>query len=452
MFDTYNCRGQVYTFHKSCKMCRPDPTLTTLIVLIILFVFVAVCHGLIYSASASELGDWMYDQYEIELFGFMEVREGWRLQDDLFEEDETISEARFQLDLSKEFDWGIGRFKGDLVGDRVLDEVRGELRELNIAFSPVKFMDVKAGRQIQTWGTGDLLFINDLFPKDWESFFTGRDDEYLKAPSDSIRASFFSDVVNVDLSYSPLFNGSNYIDGSRLSYWNGARIAGRKDTFNDDERNRFFRDYEISMRVSKTLDGIELAFYGYNGFWQTPEGLDTDTGKGTYPRLRTVGGSLRTPVLGGIGYSEAGYYDSHQDKNGNNPFIRNSEVRFLAGYERELARNVTGGLQYYIEWMLNYSEYESSLLPDAVRKDAHRHVLTLRLTRLMMNQNLKVSVFTYYSPSDQDAYFRPKIHYKISDRWSVESGGNIFTGKNDHTFFAQFENNSNAYAGVRYIF
>lgn len=408
--------------------------------------------GWINDTSASELGDWFYERYETEFYGFVEARQGWRLQDDPEEKDESISGIRLQLDLSKEFDWGAGKIKGDLIGDKVLEEVRGELRELNLTFSPFEFIDVKAGRQIQTWGTGDLLFINDLFPKDWESFFIGRDDEYLKAPSDSIRASFFSDLVNVDFSYSPLFNGSKYIDGSRLSYWNGARIAGRKDTFNDDERNRFFRDDEISLRLSKTVNGVELALYGYNGFWQTPEGIDPTTAKGIYPRLRTYGGSLRAAILGGIGYLETGYYDSHQDAEGDDPFIRNSEVRFLGGYERELARNLTGGLQYYLEWMLDYAEYKSSLLPGTVRKDEYRHVLTLRLTRLIMNQNLKLSLFTYYSPSDQDAYFRPKIHYKISDRWSVETGGNIFTGKDDHTFFAQFEDNTNAYTGARYSF
>lgn len=403
-------------------------------------------------ASASEVGDWLYDRYETELYGFIEARQGWRLQDDPFEEDESISEARLQLDLSKEFDWGLGKFKGDLVGDRVLEEVRGELRELNLSFSPFDFMDVKAGRQIQTWGTGDLLFINDLFPKDWESFFIGRDDEYLKAPSDSIRISFFSDLVNVDISYSPVFNGSTYIDGSRLSYWNGTRIAGRDDIFNDDERNRFFRDDEISLRFSKTVNGVELALYGYNGFWQTPEGINPETGKGIYPRLRSAGGSLRTAVLGGIGNIEAGYYDSHKDSDGDDPFIRNSEVRFLGGFEKELARDFTAGFQYYLEWMLDHSDYESSLPPGAVRKDEYRHVMTLRLTRLMMHQNLRLSLFIYYSPSDEDSYFRPKIHYKVSDRWSVEAGGNIFTGEDDHTFFAQFENNTNAYTGVRYNF
>ena len=403
-------------------------------------------------ASASEVGDWFYDRYETEFYGFVEVRQGRRLQDDPDEKDESISESRLQLDLSKEFTWGSGKIKGDLVGDRVLEEVRGELRELNITFSPFEFTDVKAGRQIQTWGTGDLLFINDLFPKDWESFFIGRDDEYLKAPSDSIRVSLFSDLMNVDISYSPVFNGSTYIDGSRLSYWNGMRIAGQDDIFKDHERNRFFRDDEISLRLSKTVGSLELALYGYEGFWQTPEGVDRSTGKGIYPRLRSAGGSLRTSILGGIGYLETGYYDSHQDADGDDPLIRNSEVRFLGGYERELARNFTGGLQYYLEWMLDYSEYESSLPQGAVQKDEERHVLTLRLTRLMMNQNLKISLFVYYSPSDEDAYFRPKLHYKVSDRWAVEAGGNIFTGKYEHTFFAQFEDNTNAYAGARYSF
>jgi hypothetical protein len=403
-------------------------------------------------AHASEVGDWFYDRYETEFYGFVEVRQGWRLQDDPDEKDESISEARLQLDLSKEFAWGTGKIKGDVIGDRVLEEVRGELRELNITFSPFDFADVKTGRQIQTWGTGDLLFINDLFPKDWESFFIGRDDEYLKAPSDSIRVSLFSDLMNVDISYSPVFNGSVYIDGSRLSYWNGMRIAGQDDIFKDHERNRFFRDDEISLRLSKTVSSLELALYGYEGFWQTPEGVDRSTGKGLYPRLRSAGGSLRTSILGGIGYLETGYYDSHQDADGDDPLIRNSEVRFLGGYERELARNVTGGLQYYLEWMLDYSEYESSLPQGAVQKDEERHVLTLRLTSLMMNQNLKISLFVYYSPSDEDAYFRPKLHYKVSDRWAVEAGGNIFTGKDEHTFFAQFEDNTNAYAGARYSF
>jgi len=46
----------------------------------------------------------------------------------------------------------------------------------------------------------------------------------------------------------------------------------------------------------------------------------------------------------------------------------------------------------------------------------------------------------------------PNVQYKIDDHWTGVVGGNLFTGKEDHTFFAQFERNSNVYLGLRYGF
>jgi len=113
------------------------------------------------------------------------------------------------------------------------------------------FVDVKIGRQVLTWGTGDLLFVNDLFPKDWKSFFCGRDTEYLKAFSDAAKISVFFDLVNIDLVYMPLFNGSDYIDGDRLFYWNPllGRTAGRDYIFHDEDRDAFFNEDEWAVRL-----------------------------------------------------------------------------------------------------------------------------------------------------------------------------------------------------------
>ena len=58
---------------------------------------------------------------------------------------------------------------------------------------------------MQTWGTGDLVFLNDLFPKDFVSFFAGRDDEYLKAPGDALRITHYSKAVNIDFVWTPVF-------------------------------------------------------------------------------------------------------------------------------------------------------------------------------------------------------------------------------------------------------
>ena len=147
-----------------------------------------------------------------------------------------------------------------------------------------------------------------------------------------------------------------------------------------------------------------------------------------------------------------GYYDSRDDRSGKDPFIPNSQFRFLAGYEQELAKDFTVGVQYYLELMSDYGAYKRTLPPGSQAADEYRHVITLRLTKLLMYQNLRLSLFTFYSPSDQDAYMRPNIHYRITDHWSAEVGANIFFGEENHTFFGQFKDNTNVYLGIRWSF
>ena len=413
-----------------------------------LLLFLPVFLRPVAAPAASGPGEWLAD-HDLELHGFVEARAGARLRDDPFEKDVSLAETRLQLDLNGDFTDVRLKIKGDLVGDAVTEEARAELREASLLLAPLDLLDLKVGRQTLTWGTGDLLFINDLFPKDWESFFIGRDDEYLKAPTDALKAGLFFDRFNLDLVYVPLFNPSVHIDGSRLSYWNPslARLAGRDAVLVDQAADRFPEDGEFALRLYRNIGGIETALYGYRGFWKTPEGMDGATARLIHPPLAVYGASVRGPLLGGIGNIEVGYYDSRDDREGDNPLLRNSEYRLLAGYEKELASDFTGGVQYYLEWMRDYDLYRPAAAPFA--KDEYRHVLTLRLTRLLLNQTLRLSFFAYYSPSDRDGFLRPAVHYKLTDRWAVTAGANIFPGSDDHTFFGQFKQNDNVYAGLR---
>jgi len=398
-----------------------------------------------------------------EFSGFGEGLIGARTQNDPYEKDLSIGEIRLQLEGEKGWDRASIRIRTDFLYDPVYDHQtidlesgQGwlDLRETRFIVTPLDFMDLKIGRQILTWGTGDMLFINDMFPKDWQSFFIGRDTEYLKAPSDAMGISFFTDLFNTDLVYTPRFNSDRYINGSRLSYYNPmlGRIAGRDAIIQADNRNSWFTDDELALRLSRNIEGYEAALYGYRGYWQSPAGMDPANGNATFPRLAVYGGSLRGVAGPGVANLEFGYYDSEQNSNGSNPLVKNSELRFLAGYEQEIAANFNAGLQYYLEYMLQYDQYRDTLPPEQHPRDEARHVLTLRLTHMLMRQNLKLSFFTYYSPSDRDFYLSPNIHYKIDDHWSAEIGGNIFWGEHDWTFFGQFRKDTNIYSGVRYGF
>ncbi len=404
------------------------------------------------------LPDWL------GLTGFLESRAGFRLQNDPHEQSSSIGESRLQVEAEAVTHGLVFELTTDLyydwvTGDTAVDLEHGrgylDIRKACLGYSPFSFMDVKLGRQILTWGTGDLLFINDLFPKDWQSFFIGRDDEYLKAPSDAARVGFYTSLVNFDIVYTPNFDADRYVTGRRLSYWNGNRIVGRNDIVRVHRPDAWFDNDELAIRISKNISGYEVALYGYYGYWKSPAGFDPVSMKRLFPALSVYGASLRGQLGSGIVSVELGYYDSRDDRSGRDPFIANSQMRCLAGYEQDLPRiatDLTVGLQYYVEQTLRFNRYRSTLTPDARAVDEYRQLVTLRITKLYLNQNLTCSLFAYVSPTDSDFYLRPSVGYKVNDHVLVELGGNIFSGAHRYTFFGQFRNNTNAYAALRYSF
>ena len=112
---------------------------------------------------------------------------------------------------------------------------------------------------------------------------------------------------------------------------------------------------------------------------------------------------------------------------------------------------MTAGVQYYVEHMQDYGAYLDNL-PGGPAADRDRSVVTFRLTKLLMEQTVMLSLFTYYSPTDKDAYLRPRINYKVADDLALECGANIFFGDHPNTFFGQFQNDSNIYTAIRYTF
>jgi len=253
----------------------------------------------------------------LNVHGFVDLRSGLRLQDDPHQRDAILNEARAQLDVTHYGPVALWKLRADAVCDEAAGEYeqdfeRGygilDLREANVLVTPLDFMDVKIGRQILTWGTGDLLFINDMFPKDWQSFFSGRDEEYLKAPSDAVFASMFFSWGNVDVAYMPGFEHDRYISGERISYYNPmlGRRAGADDPLEVKQRRSWFDDDELSLRVSRNIGSYEVAAYAYTGYWKNPVGFDMPSARQTFPRLRTYGASIRGNAGPGLFHAELG--------------------------------------------------------------------------------------------------------------------------------------------------
>lgn len=399
-----------------------------------------------------------------EIHGFFELDAGGRIKNDTTKHtDYNLLEQRLQLKTSyypektvwAQWDTEIS-LKGDFLVDWYYDgKTDFQLREANVLFSPASWTDIKVGRQVFTWGTGDYLFINDLFPKDYESFYIGRDDEYLKKPSDGARISLYSDSADLDIVAIPLFEPNSIPRGERLSFLDTFQggIAGRESDRSLIEPPRQTDNTELAMRLYKNIQSYEAAAYFFRGFYKMPRGYKNEALRQLfYPRLNVYGLSLRGPALGGISNIEIGYYDSMDDTQGSDRTIENSAFKAMTGYERDLGGDLRVGLQYLYEQILDYDNYKAALLNNDFFWDEHRHLLALRISRLLMSQTVKLSLFSFYSPSDEDVYLRPALNYNITDRWKITLGANLVWGKDDHTELGQMERNSNIYTRVRYSF
>jgi hypothetical protein len=342
-------------------------------------------------------------------------------------------------------------FKADAVYDGVESELEFNVRDLTAAFTLGDSADVVIGRQVQTWGTGDLLFLNDLFPKDFVSFFAGRDDEYLKAPGNAIRLTTYLPFINIDFVWTPRFEPDVYLDGERFSFFSplaGGNVAP-SPPLSAIEPSHSFSNGEFALRLFRNVRGTEYAIYVYRGFFKQPTAL-TGSLEPTFAPMSALGGSLRRPFGPGLLNVETSWYLSRDDEDGTDPLLPNDQLRLLVGYEWEALPRFTVGLQYYLEWTLDHDRLiENSPFPQ-FEPDERRHLLTNRLTYSAGRNKHTYSLFTFYSPSDGDAYLRPIYTFRQSDQWSLTAGGNLFGGDESHTFFSQLQDASNVYLRLRY--
>lgn len=400
----------------------------------------------------------------VEVSGFWEYRYGERLRDTDLHDQVSLNETRLHVSLDRpgelfSLEAAADILYDDVAASRQIDLATGEgwidLRRLNLLWQPLPALDLRLGRQIITWGTGDRVFLNDTFPKDLR-YWLGRDIEYVKAPSDAARVSWYSPLANLDVVYSPRFNASRYVNGERLSFWNdnAGRLVGRDDVIEVVKPSDWFEDDELALRLYRNYAGAELALYAYDGFYRDPAGSDPATGTFLFPRLRTLGASARTPLGRGILNLEFAHWKSRDDPAGTDPFISNGENRYLLGYEWEALPDFTVNLQYYGTQMHHHGSYKANLPGGVPERPEYRHTITVGLTRLLLGQNLKLSWFSLYTPRNGDFYARPEVNYKIDDQWSLEIGANWFDNADDEPFaeLGQFKYNSNVYGMVRYTF
>jgi hypothetical protein len=395
----------------------------------------------------------------LPLHGFVQAASSYRLiwpdacpptQSLACEEPFVLGEGRLRLELAPRGEWWALNVKTELIYDAVGREVDVDLREgyLGLRFPA---LDLQVGRQIITWGVGDLIFINDVFPKDWVAFISGLPLEYLKKGSDAVSATAHWAGTSLQLVLTPHFVADTVPEaGGRLSFFDPAGAIESRTT---DTPPASIENMEAGLRAFRNVLGWDVSLYAYRGFFHSPA-EEVEPGPQVrlfFPPLNVYGASAQGSALGGVLSFEAGYYDSRSDRSGRDPAVPNSSIQFLVGYQREVVPDLTVSGQYYVQVRQDYGAYldtRSPAMPDCC---AARHVLTLRLTQLLFHQTLRLGLYVLGSPNEEDWYVNPEVSYQVTDAISASVGFNVFGGP-PSSQYGQFKGDSNIHTVLRYAF
>lgn len=327
-------------------------------------------------------------------------------------------EADYQQDFYKL------SLKSDFSYDAIDSGFNTKVRELNFKLdfanldsdSPilsnklVSNLAINIGRQSLSWGVGDFVFINDLFAKNWQAFFYGQEDQYLKQPNDAIKLSYFTSAINLDVIHQPRSNSDVLINAHQLKQHKGSTT---------------------NARLYLNHQQVDYAVYASNGWATSPIHIN---GHLEYVKRKSLGASLLTPWLSGLFKLEMGRYwlDSQSGK-------KQQQNLLLIGFEQELKPRLSLALQAYLEQDSN-SYYLDN-----------RQMLTSQLRYLSKNSNWNSQIMVFYSPNHHDHYLRASSSYRHDDHINLTFGLNILHGVNE-SLFGSLSAQDNVYLRFTYYF
>jgi hypothetical protein len=298
----------------------------------------------------------------LELRGFLQLN--WSLN--IASENPTGGDFKWAEErLQVEALTGHGKLKAELFHDHVEGAPGAGLRELYLdwAYGALQF---RAGRQVLTWGLGELVFLNDLFPKDYQALFAGRPLQYLRKPVDALWLALYPQEASVDVVLIPRFEPDELPGPERF------HVPAPPGA---EEPPVSLENLQVALRALRNFGGWDTALYFYKGF----------TGQPPYRRLLSWGLSLEGPVAGGVGGLEASLYRAG---------LR--QGRLLLRYEAQLARELTASLQGYLQ-------------------EGGSHVLSLKLLKQLWHQSLTLRWLSLWSPDEGDYLLLPQVRYRLSD-------------------------------------
>ena len=385
------------------------------------------------------------DELSLQLNGFVDSYHALQLGSPY-----KVMSSRTRLRLEMRANYGEASLFSsvNLAYNGIIDEQSGAfLREAYFDYAG-KYLEVKAGRQIVTWGVADGLRITDLIsPMDYTEFMANDYDD-IRVPVNAINLKYPGESFSAELVFVPV---PEYfvIPTSEDNPWQMTAPNGMQmDLSGTPEKH--IKNSEVGTRLRFFLENLDFSLTALRTFNKSPvtiASFDPESKsvviKGIYKPMYVLGGAFSIPVGEFVVRGEmAGYFGEPIALNDSRRYRLRKTFNALFGLDWYAGDNWTFMVQYMHKIIMDYRK--------ELGMDQNTSMITARISKEILNNTLKLSVYGMYDVDNVSFYIRPAADYLLNDQITLSLGADILGGRRGT--FKTYEDNTQIWVKGKFFF
>lgn len=386
------------------------------------------------------------EELKVGIKGFVDTYHAMRTESP---NDMMASRSRVRGELMMKYN-KIGTFaSANLIHNAIVGAKTGlHMRECFVTYADDNW-DIRAGRQIVTWGVADALRLTDIISPMEYTEFLAEDYDDIRVPVNGLRARYSRSSWSAEVVALPI--SSFYIlptddDNPWSINLPDATLPYIINTGNEPQKR--IVNGEIGGRLMFFMSGIDFSFSALRTWNKMPVFTtnvvnDTLVALGHYKRLTMLGADISVPISKIVLRAEvAEYLDEAQTP--------------VFGTDVQCANSLNAliGIDYYAgnDWSLSAQYAHKSIASHSALISSYKNsgTATVRIAKELLNNTLSVQTFAYIDVTCGGIYNRLSADYSVTDQLHCIIGYDLFSA--DSGMFAMYGDNSEVWLRVKYNF
>ena len=396
-------------------------------------------------SAAFALSAHAQDELSLQLNGFVDSYHALQLQSP---HQIMSSRTRARLELHANYGEASLFSSVNLAYNSIIKDQTGAfLREAYFDYAG-RFLEVKAGRQIITWGVADGLRITDLIsPMDYTEFMANDYDD-IRVPVNAINLKYPGESFSAEVVFVPV---PEYfvLPTSDDNPWQMTAPNGMQMDLSGTPAKRI-KNSEIGGRLRFFLENLDFSLTALHTYNKSPVTIasfnphqQTAVIKGIYESMNVIGGDVSIPAGEIVIRGEvAAYFGEPIALKNSMDYWRRSSFNALLGIDWYAGDNWTVMAQYMHKVIMDYRE--------VLGTEQNTSMITARISKEVLNNTLKLSVYGMFDVDNVGFYVRPAADYLLSDQITLSLGADWLGGRRGT--FKTYKKNTQIWVKGKYFF